>query len=550
MDSRIRPLDAPLLAADLRGSVQVGRLVWGFVVLGTLIRLVGYLLRFPLWVDECMLAENFLDRGYLDLLSPLDHDQVAPIGFLWIELACVRVFGFSEWSLRLLPLLCGIGSLFVFRHVASRLLAGIPLVVAVGCLAVAKSPVGLSANAKPYAGDLFVVVVLLALAVEWLRRPDRTIWLWGLAAALPAAFALSFPAVFVAGAVSLGLLVPVWRSGLRRNWCAFAAYHVSLGIAFTGLLWTCTLAKSPFTEAVMLDYWSLQDGFPPREAWHFLYWVTTIHIGEKIFAVPYGAENGGGFLGLVLCIVAAAAMYRRGQRPVLTMFLGIFGLTFLAALLQIYPYGGHNRLAQFFVPPVAISMGAGAGIVLSALRNPVVRRGLTTGLICGLGLFGAGVCCRDVLHPFHHVHDGHHREFARQFWRDEPATTTICALTDLGEDCCKPGLYIYYRCYQRIYSERHHLQQVLTDHEIRRSRRPLRLVVFRPSQSTLDPQALTTCLNRFEPYYEPAGHETYEPCQADSGFDKYGGYEVFRFNPREQAARREPVTERRDLSRK
>ena len=145
MPSQIQPFDAPLLAIDPHWNARVGRLVWGFVALGTIIRLVGYLLRFPLWVDECMLSENFLDRGFLGLLSPLDNQQVAPIGFLWIELACVRALGFSEWSLRLFPLVCGIGSLFVFRHVASRLLAGVPLVLAVGCLAVAKAPAGLSA---------------------------------------------------------------------------------------------------------------------------------------------------------------------------------------------------------------------------------------------------------------------------------------------------------------------------------------------------------------------------------------------------------------------
>src|SRR5262249_34403137 len=150
-----------------------------------------------LWIDECMLAENFLDRGFLDLLAPLEHHQVAPIGFLWIELACVRLFGFSEWSLRLFPLLCGIASLLVFRCLASRLLAGVPLVLAMGCLAVAKAPVGLSANAKPYATDLLVAATLMLLAVEWLRHPARRAWLWSLVAAAPLALVLSFPAVFV-----------------------------------------------------------------------------------------------------------------------------------------------------------------------------------------------------------------------------------------------------------------------------------------------------------------------------------------------------------------
>src|SRR6266478_2430540 len=161
MSPQVSLLDVEVLAADARWKSRVPHLVWGFVILGAVIRLVGYLLRFPLWIDECMLAENFLDFGFLDLHLPLYHHQVAPIGFLWIELACVRLFGFSEWSLRLFPLLCGIGSLFVFRHLAMRLLAGVPLILAVGCLAVAKAPVGLSANAKPYASDLLVAATLM-----------------------------------------------------------------------------------------------------------------------------------------------------------------------------------------------------------------------------------------------------------------------------------------------------------------------------------------------------------------------------------------------------
>jgi hypothetical protein len=94
------------------------------------------------------------------------------------------------------------------------------------------------------------------------------------------------------------------------------------------------------------------------------------------------------------------------------------------------------------------------------------------------------------------------------------------------------------------------LQQELPEQDLLLGHQPLRLVVFRPPSSALNPQALSACLDRFEKRYELAGHEIYEPCRADVGFDKYGGYEVFRFNPREQAVLRLPSTERRDLSRK
>ena len=84
------------------------RWIMAFLVAGVVIRLARYLLRFPLWGDEAMLSMNLLDRDYAGLMQPLNFHQVAPLLFLWIELAAVKLLGFNEWSLRLFPLLCSI----------------------------------------------------------------------------------------------------------------------------------------------------------------------------------------------------------------------------------------------------------------------------------------------------------------------------------------------------------------------------------------------------------------------------------------------------------
>src|SRR5262249_23418152 len=57
MAAEIRPLDVEALSTGWFRPSRIGRWVWAFIALGVAIRLVGYLLRFPLWVDECMLAE-------------------------------------------------------------------------------------------------------------------------------------------------------------------------------------------------------------------------------------------------------------------------------------------------------------------------------------------------------------------------------------------------------------------------------------------------------------------------------------------------------------
>jgi hypothetical protein len=537
MSPLLPPLNVEAPGADPYWKARVPYLVWGFVILGTVIRLVGYLLRFPLWVDECMLAENFLDRDFPGLLAPLDHHQVAPIGFLWIELAAVKLFGYSEWSLRLFPLLCGIGSLFIFRRLASRLLGGVPLVLAVGCLAVAKAPVGLSANVKPYATDLLVAVSLLAIAVEWLRRPDQTRWLWSLAAAIPLALTLSFPAVLVGGAVSLGLFLPVCRGRNRRTWEAYIACNVLLCATFAGVLAMSTGPEFHQTRAFMADYWTAHCGFPPLlEPARLATWLLDVHLGDRIFCVPYGTENGGGAPALICCVVAAVVMSRRGQRPVLTMFLATFALTFVASAVQRYPYGGHNRLMQFLVPAICLAAGLGAATLLARLTHPGLRCRMTTGLILALAVFGIGVCGRDLWHPWHFAPDEHHREFARQFWKENPAMFTLCSRTDLGHDFCPGGWYAYYRCNQQIYSPPHHAGRRLPASAIDLIARPIRLVVYDPPGQELDLWAVADCLKHFESGFEFAGHEEHQLPATRDGADLYGRYRVFRFVPRPELA--------------
>ena len=94
---------------------------WLFVGLGIVIRLVRYLVDYPIWHDEAFLAANFWDRDYVNLLRPLDYGQVAPWLFLAIERTAVTWLGYSELSLRLFPTVCSILCLPLFRHVSGPL---------------------------------------------------------------------------------------------------------------------------------------------------------------------------------------------------------------------------------------------------------------------------------------------------------------------------------------------------------------------------------------------------------------------------------------------
>ncbi len=125
-------IDVPLLAPDDAWQQRLNQLAWAFVALGVVLRVGRYLLNFPFWGDELMLIQNYLDRDYADLLKPLSLQQVAPLGYMAAELTAIKLFGFSEWSLRLFALLSSLCGLLLFRDLASRVLGKAPMVLAVG----------------------------------------------------------------------------------------------------------------------------------------------------------------------------------------------------------------------------------------------------------------------------------------------------------------------------------------------------------------------------------------------------------------------------------
>ena len=169
--------DEPLLRGSMDGALQA---TWAFVGLGVVLRVVTFALNFPLWGDEAFVAANFISRGYRDLLRPLDYAQICPLFFLWLELTVIKLFGFSEWSLRLIPTLSSVASVFLFAHLAGRVTRGNARLLAVAIFAVAYYPIRHGAEVKQYSTDLLAALILLALAIEWLRTPERSLWVWRL----------------------------------------------------------------------------------------------------------------------------------------------------------------------------------------------------------------------------------------------------------------------------------------------------------------------------------------------------------------------------------
>ena len=141
-----------------------------------------YLLNYPMWCDETMLAANLLDRPWSTLARPLAYRQVCPLGFLGLEWITVQLIGFSELSLHLIPLVCSIASVPLFYFLARRVLGDRTnaVLLAVAIFTVSEPPIRYAAEVKPYSADLLVSLVLLYFAVAWLQSHGQGRPMWHL----------------------------------------------------------------------------------------------------------------------------------------------------------------------------------------------------------------------------------------------------------------------------------------------------------------------------------------------------------------------------------
>jgi hypothetical protein len=420
------------------------RLTLALVAMGVLWRFIRYLLRFPLWHDEAFICLNFLELDYLGLMHELRNCQVAPLLFLWGELTSLRLFGTSEWSMRLLPFLAGLGSLPLFWQLTRQTLPPLARTIAVGFLAVAIWPVTMGAVTKPYTLDLFMSLVLLLPASQWLQNKNQLRYFYILIVATPLALFGSYPAVFVAGAVSLSLFLSAWREGWKTR-SLWLVYNLAVVAAFCGHYRIAghsqlqTSNRGTSTELGMQNYWA--EGFPPSKPLPLALWLFHAHTGQML-ALPIGATNGGSTLTLLLSLTGLYHFWRSSRRDLCVLCVAPFAFGLLAAVLRKFPYGASGRLCQHLVPVICLSAGMGVAVLIERLRSEQRQRRMIFATCTLLLCIGVGGIVRDLMRPYHDEEAVWMRQIMKRFDAETRPDVPIVVMNTLEDMDCLLRWYL------------------------------------------------------------------------------------------------------------
>ena len=318
-----------------------------FVVLGALARLRQWAGGRSLWLDEVLIADNLVHRGFGELATkPLAHYQVAPL--LWVELEhlSVTLFGSGERALRLLPLLAGLASLGLFWVLARRLLPDVLVPVAVLVVALHPALIYYSNEVKQYSTDVLVILALALLAQNVAGRADDGPALRRLTLAGVLAVWFSHVAVLGLAGISVVLVVrPVLSRDVKR------AARVALVLSPWVLAWIASY---------VVALHSVQSSTELSNYWRHTYPHSVLGLPGWFVGRWYDVAGNPGrltvrALALLLLAVGLLRLGFLGRRQAAIAWAAV-PMALLAAAVHAYPFA--DRLALWVVPLLALALAA------------------------------------------------------------------------------------------------------------------------------------------------------------------------------------------------
>ncbi len=319
------------------------------LILGVSLRLAVYFQNRSFIIDEANLARNIVEKNYGEFFKPLDYEQYSPPVFSSALKVMTQLGGVNEYSLTLISLLAGIGTLILLFLIGRFLkLDPIPLLYLLLLFSFNELAIRYSTELKQYSLDAFLC---LLFCYWYLRNRDKK---WTSSSAFQLAIFGAFvvwccmPIVFVLAAIGMDLLFRF----LRQREFNFS-YLIMIGMP-----WLISFGAYYFSILrvdATSDY--LQN-------FHNRYFFDLLPFSREAMTTDYNLLLGlfrsvtdKTTISLIGCIVFfALGMFKLNKinRPALTIL--ILPLVFCLLASHLHMYSLLTRLTLFLIPMLSLIM--------------------------------------------------------------------------------------------------------------------------------------------------------------------------------------------------
>jgi 4-amino-4-deoxy-L-arabinose transferase-like glycosyltransferase len=328
------------------------------IIFGIFIRIAQYLSNRALWGDEASLVLNIINRSYLELLEPLDRNQAAPPGFLWIEKLSMQVLGNNEYSLRLFPLIAGIVSMIAFYKLGKWAVSAIALPIALIFFACLRYTLYYATEVKQYSSDVMITLLLCLLLIPLIAQmlEIRKVLLIGILGAVAIWF--SHPAVFVLAGIEFANLVLTSAQNRIKSVINRLPAYITWLTSF-GFLYFLNVAGAMKNDSLQ-SAWG--DEYP-NNIFNILWLLDSF---GRFFYRPLGFPTI--FDGIaILAFVAGCVFFIKKEKAKFFILMSPVLATLAATYLHKYPFRG--RLILFLAPFFIFVIAEGIAFMITSFNH-------------------------------------------------------------------------------------------------------------------------------------------------------------------------------------
>ena len=332
------------------------------ILAGAILRVFQFFYNRSLWYDEAAVAVNIINRDFSQLLLPLEYNQIAPILFLWSQKLMTLIFNDTDWSLRIIPLIAGLGCIWLTFRVGQLILNKKVGVLAAAIVSLSHPLIYYSTEAKPYILDQFFTLLALLFFIQFLKnRNQKTLLHLWIAGIIGVGF--SFPIVFCLFSYGLILLHYTVK---KKTDLRFTQVLVFSSWAILFFILKFFVLKNHGSDGKMDVFWT--DHFAPFSgniktmvSWYLSHsaqnFYTTLGFPKLIAVVPIGFSMIGFF-----------HFFKKGQLQILLVLVLPVAVHLIISGFHLFPFV--ERLNLYFAPIIAILIGIGVLNAISSQWRP------------------------------------------------------------------------------------------------------------------------------------------------------------------------------------
>lgn len=311
-------------------------------VLGIVLRLKWLIANPSFWDDECSLAWNVVHKNYSQFFSVLGYVQVAPPFFMITAKLFIKIFGVSDFVLRLAPFLFGVLSMIIFFIISNKLFENkITAVASALIFSMNAALVNYSSEFKQYSCDVFFTLLCFYLFFDIVsnKLSAKKIIIYSIVFALSIWFSF-ISALIIAAGFAVVILKQLREKTFNLKKFSFFALPFLLSALFYLKFY---ILKTYTTNILELNnYW--QNSYIAKDFSNFFALVIK-DIGYFIFPSTFVMP------ALLALIVGVMVLFKKKFYPALILVLTIL-FECIASWLGFYPF--EKRVILFLLPIVLI----------------------------------------------------------------------------------------------------------------------------------------------------------------------------------------------------